>query len=102
MDGVENMRKKMYHFFKALREAKVLVSMGTSDMDVYAYFFETLKANGDYRQLETIMKIGAKRNPHVSQVHKYLLFAYLKNGKEDQAMAEMEQILKLLLHNCIM
>jgi len=80
---------------KALAEAQILISLGSRDPDILAFVFETLKARKDYAKIESVMLKALKRDPKNTQLHKYLLFAYVQAGKEGKAMAELEKLTKL-------
>ena len=55
--------------------------------------FEILAAQKDYQAIISIMKKGVKIDPKNIILREYLIFAYLKTGKETLAIAEMEKVL---------
>ena len=56
--------------------------------------FEILVAEKNYEAIIDIMKKGLKSDPQNTILREYLIFAYLKTGKESLAITEMEKILK--------
>jgi predicted Zn-dependent protease len=56
--------------------------------------FEILAARKNYQAIIDIMKKGVKFDPKNIILREYLVFAYLKTGKETRAISEMEKILK--------
>ena len=56
--------------------------------------FEILAARKNYQAIIEIMKKGVKFDPKNITLREYLVFAYLKTGKETRAISEMEKILK--------
>ena len=64
------------------------------EMDAYDFVFEYLKNRGEYDQLIPILEMGLKKNPDQIRINEYLIFAYLKTGKETLAISEMEKILE--------
>ncbi len=56
--------------------------------------FEILTARKEYQAIIDIMKKGVTIDPENIILREYLIFAYLKTGKETLAIIEMEKILK--------
>jgi tetratricopeptide (TPR) repeat protein len=56
--------------------------------------FEILASRKDYQAIIDIMKKGVMIDPKNIILREYLIFAYLKTGKETLAITEMEKILK--------
>ena len=56
--------------------------------------FEILAAQKNYQAIIDIMRKGVKVDPKNITLREYLIFAYLKTGKEALAISEMERILK--------
>ena len=56
--------------------------------------FEILVARKNYRAIIDIMKKGVMADPENIFLREYLIFAYLKTGKETLAISEMEKILE--------
>ncbi len=56
--------------------------------------FEILAARKNYQAIIDMMKKGVKLDPKNITLREYLVFAYLKTGKETRAISEMEKILK--------
>jgi tetratricopeptide (TPR) repeat protein len=57
--------------------------------------FEHLRARKAYEKIVGIMKQAVEAYPKESAFRGYLIFAYLKTGKDDQAIGQMEAILNL-------
>jgi cytochrome c-type biogenesis protein CcmH/NrfG len=57
--------------------------------------FERLRAGNAYEKIIRIMKQAVGAYPKEAAIRGYLIFAYLKTGKDGQAMEQMEAILKL-------
>ena len=55
--------------------------------------FEILAAQKSYQAIIDIMRKGVKVDPKNITLREYLIFAYLKTGKEALAISEMEKIL---------
>ena len=56
------------------------------------YIFDYLK--GDYEEIIRIMEKGLKVNPNQRDLIEYLVSAYLKTGKDDLAVKQIEERLK--------
>jgi len=78
----------------AYTRARILLELKPGAMDAYDFIFEYLKNRGEYDQLIPILEKGAKENPDPVRIKEYLIFAYLKTGKETLAISEMEKILE--------
>ena len=78
----------------AYGQALILLELEPGEMDAYDFVFEYLKNRGEYDQLIPILEMGLKKNPDQIRINEYLIFAYLKTGKETLAISEMEKILE--------
>ncbi len=59
-----------------------------------AEYFEVLLAQKNYQAIVDLMKKAVKRDPENTIFREYLVVAYLKSGKEQLAITEMERILE--------
>ena len=78
----------------AYRQAVILMELDFSEMDMYDFLFEYLKKKGEYDQLISILETGLKRTPDRIRLDEYLAMAYLKSGKVDSGIREIEKLLK--------
>jgi predicted Zn-dependent protease len=62
--------------------------------DIYDFVFEYLKKRGEYDQLISILETGLKKNPDQFRIREYLATAYLKAGKVDSGIREIEELLR--------
>jgi len=80
----------------AMGQMKELLSEKPQDVDfLIQEIFESLRARKAYEEILDIMKRAVEAYPEDVNYRGYLVFAYLKTGKEPQAMEQMEEILKL-------
>jgi tetratricopeptide (TPR) repeat protein len=79
----------------AFAEAKTLASLNPKDASPYQFMFEYLNSRGSFKEMAEVMKIGVSRFPDNTDLHEYLILAYLKIGNEDLALREMNEVLKL-------
>jgi tetratricopeptide (TPR) repeat protein len=79
----------------AFRTAQALVAMNPKDPQPYTYIFEYLSTRGEYGKIVEAAESGLKSFPDNLDMRNYLVLSYLKTGKEDLALAQMQQILKL-------
>ena len=73
---------------------KLLMKKSHQAVPLLHELFEILAARKNYQAIIDIMKKGVMVDPQNIILREYLIFAYLKTGKETQAIAEMEKILK--------
>jgi len=78
----------------AYRQALILMKLDSSEMDIYDFFFEYFKKKGEYDQLISILETGLKKHPDRIRLNEYLATAYLKAGKVDSGISEIEKLLK--------
>ncbi|MCP4576779.1 MAG: tetratricopeptide repeat protein [Deltaproteobacteria bacterium] len=77
------------------REIEKLLMKGSRQaVPLLHELFEILAAQKKYQAIIDIMKKGVKVDPKNIILREYLIFAYLKTGKETLAISEMEKILK--------
>ena len=79
----------------AFKEAQILIKLSPKDIEPYYYLFEHLNAKADYEKIAPIMKKGLSANPQEVALREFLLLAYVKTGKEELALKQMEEILKV-------
>lgn len=79
----------------AFKEAQALIKLNPKDIRYYHYAFEYLNSRGSYKKMIAIMKKGLISNPKNTDLREYLVLAYLKTGRENFAIEQMRQILKL-------
>ena len=77
----------------AFKEALILIKQRPKEIDIYDFIFEYLKQKNDYKRMIPIIQKGLKANPKETPLREYLITAYLKTGKDDQAIRQMEKIL---------
>ncbi len=78
----------------AFEQAQILIKLKPQEISYYQYLFEYLDGLGNYKKMIELMEQGLKSSPNNPDLREYLVVAYLKTGKEDLAIAEMEKILK--------
>jgi tetratricopeptide (TPR) repeat protein len=79
----------------AFAEAKTLVSLNPKEVNPYYFIFEYLNSRGNFKEMADVMKLGVSNLPDNTDLHEYLILAYLKMGNEDLALQEMNEVLKL-------
>jgi tetratricopeptide (TPR) repeat protein len=79
----------------AFAEAKTLVSLNPKEMNPYDFIFEYLNSRGSFKEMADVMKIGVSHLPDNTDLHEYLILAYLKIGNDELALREMNELLKL-------
>ena len=84
--------KKQKNAQEAFKQAQVLVELDPERIGAYHYIFDYLK--GDYEEIIRIMEKGLKVNPNQRDLIEYLVSAYLKTGKDDLAVKQIEERLK--------
>ncbi len=78
----------------AYGQALILLELKPNDTDAYDFVFEYLKNRGEYDQLIPILEKGAKENPDQIRIKEYLAMAYLKAGKVDLGIGEIEKLIR--------
>jgi len=86
--------KKQKNEDMAFKEAAIVVKLDPKKINLYHFMFNYLNNRGDYKELIPILEQGVKSNPGQTDLREQLLFAYLKTGKEDLALKQMDKILK--------
>jgi len=79
----------------AYKEARTLMRLRPKDIGYYHYIFEYLDNRGDYKGMIEVMKDGLKLHSGNTDLRGFLILAYLKTGKEDLAVKQIEELLKL-------
>jgi tetratricopeptide (TPR) repeat protein len=77
------------------RQAQILVDLKPRELDLYDFIFEYLKGQGDYETMIPIMEKGVQANPKQVVIREYLTVAYLKTGKENLAIKQLEGMHRL-------
>jgi len=85
-------QKKDQHAYK---EASILLGLKPEEINYFRYVFEFLNKQVNYTKMIEIMKNGVKFHPKNIEMREYLILAYLKTGKEDLAIGEIHEILKI-------
>ncbi|MBN2059340.1 MAG: tetratricopeptide repeat protein [Deltaproteobacteria bacterium] len=100
--GDKNVRFFLFDLYRRLQkdrqafeEAEILISLGSKDLALYHYMFEYLSGREDYKAITEIMKDAVTSHPKENSLRKYLVLAYLKLGKEEEAIEQIREILKL-------
>lgn len=78
----------------ALKEAMVIIQFKPEQIDYYHVIFEILNKKDRYKDVIKVMEYGIKKNPGETSLREYLIFAYLKTGKDDLAVGQIQKILK--------
>jgi tetratricopeptide (TPR) repeat protein len=78
----------------AAREAQILVGLNRHQLAYYSALFDFLKSSERYEETVNWMEKGVQAMPAQTELREYLAFAYLKTGRELQALAQMEVLLK--------
>lgn len=79
----------------AFATAKSLISLNAGDPAPYPFVFEVLNARNDFKQMAEIMEAGVQARPESVELRQYLVFAFLKLGREDAAASQLSQLAKL-------
>lgn len=77
----------------AFKEAVTIVELRPGEADIYDFIGDYLRQKGDYDTMIPLLQKGLKANPEATSLQKHLISAYLKTGKEDLAIRQMEQLL---------
>jgi len=78
----------------AFGEAKILIKLNPKEMSPYYYVFEYSDKRSDYTEMIEIMQNGLKHHPADIDLRQYLVFAFMKTGKEDLAIEQLKEISK--------
>jgi len=85
--------KKEKNLPLAFKEAVILVELTPKETDIYDFIFYYLKRKDKYEKIIPIMQKGLQANPKGVALREYLVSAYLKTGRDDHAVREMEKLL---------
>ena len=85
--------KKQKKWEAAFSEAQTLVALDPKETSPYFYIFDYFDNRGEYEKMIEVTKEGLKTHPNNTQMREYLVVAYLKTGKDDLALKEMQKIL---------
>ena len=78
----------------AYGQALILLELKPQMTDVYDFVFEYLKKRDEYDQLIPILETGLKKNPDQFRIRECLATAYLKSGKVNFGIREIEELLR--------
>jgi len=78
---------------KAFKEAVILAEIRPKEADVYDVINQHLTQKKDYETLISLLEKGLKANPDQAPLRMYLISAYLKTGRDDEAIHHMEALL---------
>lgn len=79
----------------AYNEAMSIINLKPMDISYYHYVFKYLFEREEYNKLIKAIEGGLKVLPKEIDLRKYLVLAYLKIEKEDLAIGQIEEILKI-------
>jgi len=79
----------------AFKEAEILIRLKPKELGTYHFMFEYLTDRKDYQKMIALMQSGIKAHPNSTDLVEYLILAYLKTGKKNLAMAQMNKLLKI-------
>jgi len=79
----------------AFATARTLLSLNAGEPSPYPFVFEYLNARNDFKSMAEIMETGVQARPENVELRQYLLFALLKLGKEEAAVAQLAQLAAL-------
>ena len=85
--------KKEKNLPLAYKQAVILVELTPKENDIYDFIFDYLKGKDKYEKIIPLMLKGLQANPKKVALREYLVSAYLKTGKDDEAVRQMEEIL---------
>ena len=78
----------------AYNQARILLELKPQMTDVYDFVFEYLKRRDEYDQLIPILETGLKKNPDQTRIRECLAAAYLKSGKVNFGIREIDELLR--------
>lgn len=85
--------KKQKKWEAAFSEAQTLIALDPKETAPYFYIFEYFNNRGEFEKMIEVTGKGLKGHPDNTEMREYLVLAYLKTGKDDQALKEMQEIL---------
>ena len=77
--------KKKKNLPLAYKQAVILVELTPKENDIYDFIFDYLKGKDKYEKIIPLMLKGLQANPKEVALREYLVSAYLKTGKDDEA-----------------
>ncbi len=80
---------------KAFDEARALVQLKPQKVEPYLFMFDHLNRQKAYGKMIPLLEQGVQSNPKNKVLRESLLYAYLKTGKEDQAVHQIRELLKI-------
>jgi len=83
----------------AFNQAIQLIKFFPKKVAYYSYIFNHLTALDEFEQLAQYMIMGVKENPNNFELRQYLILAYLKLKKNELAVTEIMEALKLRPNN---
>jgi len=83
----------------AFNQAIRLIKFFPKKIAYYSYIFNHLTALDEFEQLAQYMIMGVKANPKNTELRQYLILAYLKLKKNELAVKEIMEALKLRPNN---
>ncbi len=87
--------KKQKNEKMAFEKAQLIVKLNPKKVEPYHFIFSYLNKRKEYKKIIPILEQGVKSNPKQTDLREKLLFAYLKTGKEDLAVKQMDELLKI-------
>jgi tetratricopeptide (TPR) repeat protein len=79
----------------AFKTAQNLIALDPKNAPPYSFIFEYLFNRGEHGKIIEVAESGLKSLPDHLDMRNYLVLSYLKTGKEDLALEQMQQILRL-------
>jgi tetratricopeptide (TPR) repeat protein len=83
----------------AFNQAIRLIEFFPKKISYYSYIFDHLTALDEFEQLAHYMIMGVKENPKSFELRQYLILVYLKLKKNELAVKEIKEALKLKPNN---
>jgi tetratricopeptide (TPR) repeat protein len=83
----------------AFKQSLALIKLVPKKIFYYTFIFEYLAERSEFGKLSEYMSKGVKANPKNFELRQYLILSYLKLKKNDLAIKEMEEALKLMPDN---
>ncbi len=80
---------------RAFEAAQRIVKLKPKSREPYYFIFDYLNKRKEFGAMIPIMEQAVKSNPDEIGFREQLLYAYLKTGKEDSALTQMDQLLAL-------
>jgi tetratricopeptide (TPR) repeat protein len=87
--------KKQKKADMAFKQARILVELRPGKVEPYHYIFDYLNGLSDYNRIIHFMDMGLEANPNQTDLRAYMVLAYVKTGKDELAIKQIEEILKV-------